>query len=158
MCDYPCFDGACSEYFPTGFGESGQSSNEKRRNMKRVLVVEDDEMVRALLRSMLETAGYEVEELPNGVNASRLQEKNPFDVIILDILMPEKDGFEIIQEFKVKWPTLPIIAISGGGVYSPSDCLRLAKSFGADRNFIKPVERGELLTAVEELLREFPVK
>jgi len=126
--------------------------------MKRVLVVEDDEMVRALLRSMLETAGYEVEELPNGVNASRLQEQNPFDVVILDILMPEKDGFEIIQEFKIKWPSLPMIAISGGGVYSPNDCLRLAKSFGAHRNFVKPVEREELLTAIEELLKQSPVK
>ena len=126
--------------------------------MKRVLIIEDEEMVRSVLRSILEEAGYEVEELPNGINASSAQEKNPFDIVILDILMPEKDGFEIIQEFKVKWPSLPLIAISGGGVYSPHDCLRLAKSFGANRNFIKPIERDELLYAIKELLGELPVK
>jgi DNA-binding response OmpR family regulator len=132
-------------------------SGGKRRIMKRVLIIEDEDMVRSVLRSMLEEAGYEVEELPNGSKASAIHKDNPVDVIILDILMPEKGGFEIIQEFKVRWPSLPIIAISGGGVYSPHDCLRLAKSFGAHRNFVKPIERNELLNAIQELLDETPV-
>jgi len=127
--------------------------------MKRILVIEDDTGQRELFTTMLEEAGYEVIEAPNGKEGLRLFHQQPCDLVLTDIFMPEKEGIETILELKRVGPTVKIIAISGGGHRgsyagrSGADiALEAAKDLGADRTFHKPLKTEHLLVAVDELL------
>lgn len=120
--------------------------------MKRILVIDDEDQVRSMLRMTLEDAGYEVEEAPDGEIGLGIFRKKPTDLIITDILMPEKEGIETILELRRDFPDTKIIAISGGGRFkSPNTFLTMAEHFGADRSFVKPIAHKELLAAVKEL-------
>jgi DNA-binding NtrC family response regulator len=118
------------------------------------MIVEDDTAVRELLREILERAGHEVLDAGNGKEAMALYKISPADLIITNILMPEKEGLETIQELLREDPEIKIIAISGGGQIGPADYLEVARRFGATRTFSKPFDRKELLRAVDELLAE----
>ena len=122
--------------------------------MARILVVDDDEQVRTMLVMTLEEAGYEADEAADGRAAIRRQRENPADLVITDLIMPEKEGLETIMDFRKEWPGAPIIAISGGGRTVQGDYLLHAKHLGAARVFRKPIERSELLGAVRDLLGE----
>ena len=113
--------------------------------MPRILVIEDDEQTRGLLREMLERAGYEVADVANGDLGLKKQRENPCQLVITDILMPDKEGIETIMELRKDDPRVPIIA---GGL----DYLAVAKNLGARRTFAKPVDRRELLAAVADEL------
>jgi DNA-binding response OmpR family regulator len=117
-----------------------------------VLVVEDDVQVRTMLRMILEDAGYRVREASDGYQAIGLHRSCPADLVVTDILMPEKEGFETIMELRTEWPELQIIAITGGGSNDPQSYLELAKKIGAARAFRKPVDQETLLAAVRELV------
>lgn len=120
--------------------------------MGRIMVVEDDKAVRELLREILKRAGHEVIAAGNGKEAIALYQDTPADLVITNILMPEKEGLETIQEMRRDDPDIKIIAISGGGQIGPADYLEIARRFGARRTFSKPFDRKELLAAVDELL------
>jgi YesN/AraC family two-component response regulator len=120
--------------------------------MKRLLVIDDDFFVRDMLERLMRKAGYEVETAENGDEALRLHRRNPVELVITDILMPEKEGLETITEFRKSFPGVKVIAISGGGRIGPANYLKMATLLGADRTFAKPVDTAELLSAVEELL------
>ena len=120
--------------------------------MKRILIIDDDIQIRQMLRQMLEREGYEVNDASNGAEGIELYRDAPFDLIITDIIMPEKEGLETIMELKGDFQYLKIIAISGGGRIDSKDYLKIAKKFGADRTFSKPFDREELLAAIEKLL------
>ena len=122
--------------------------------MVRVLVVEDDEQVRTMLRMTLEQAGYEIEEAADGVAAGLAQRRRPVDLVITDIVMPEQDGLATIIDLRKNYPVTKIIAISGGGSTSPGCYLEPAKALGADLTFPKPITRERLLGAVRELVGE----
>jgi len=122
--------------------------------MVRILVVDDDKEVRGMLRQMLERAGYEVVDAPDGNVALKLYREQPTDLVITDLIMPDKEGIETIMELRRDFPDVKIIAISGGGRVGPRDYLRMAKMLGAQRIFTKPLDRLELLNAIEELLNE----
>ena len=122
--------------------------------MGRIMVVEDDKAVRELLREILKRAGHEVIAAGNGKEAIALYQDTPADLIITNILMPEKEGLETIQEMRRDDPDIKIIAISGGGQIGPADYLEIARRFGAMRTFSKPFDRKELLAAVDELLED----
>ncbi len=120
--------------------------------MKRILVIDDEYQARSMLRMMLECAGYEVEDAPDGEIGIKLYRKSPTDLVITDILMPKKEGIETIIEIRRDFPSARIIAISGGGrLKTPDIFLSMAESFGAARVFAKPVDKDELLDAVREL-------
>ena len=122
--------------------------------MGRILIVEDDKSVRELLHEILKRAGHEVMAAGNGKEAIALHRDSPADLIITNILMPEKEGLETIQEMRREDPEIKIIAISGGGQIGPADYLEVARRFGAMRTFSKPFDRKELLRAVSDLLEE----
>lgn len=120
--------------------------------MERILVIDDDTQIREMLREILEREGYEVEAAENGKDALAIQQADPCDVIITDLIMPEQDGVETIMEFMQRDPTVKIIAISGGGRIGPRDYLEMAEALGAKKTFYKPFKRQEMLAAVKELL------
>ncbi len=121
--------------------------------MPRILVIDDDAQIRDVLRQALERVGYEVVCAPDADSATALCEDGKTDLIITDIVMPEKDGMEAIIEFKKNLPGTKIIAISGGAKIGPYSYLMMAQRLGADRIFTKPLDRGELLAAVHQLLK-----
>lgn len=121
--------------------------------MARILIIDDEEMFRQMLRQMLEMAGYEVVEASEGGEAIGLFRKQPADLVITDIFMPEKEGIATIQEMKKEFPKLKMIAVSGGGNKRCGfEYLQFAESVGADCTLSKPFERQEILDAVEKLL------
>ena len=121
--------------------------------MARILIIDDDEQLLAMLRQTLEREGYEVMEASDGNEGLRRYRENPTDLIITDLIMPEKEGMETIMELRRDFPDVKIIAISGGGRVDPWQYLSIAKSFGVQYTFAKPIERKELLNAVRELLK-----
>ncbi len=120
--------------------------------MARILLVDDDNQIRQMLKMTLEREGYEVLEAENGAIAVRLYKSDPCDLVITDIVMPEKEGIETIMDLRHLNPQVKIIAISGGGRINPDDYLSWARRFGVKYTFNKPVQRKELLGAVADLL------
>jgi len=120
--------------------------------MKRILVIDDDDLTRATIRDMLETSGYEVDEAENGSDGVLKQQDRPFDLIVTDVLMPDKDGIETIIDLKRGYPKLRIIAISGGGTTGNLVFLEMSTTFGADKMLAKPFSKLQLLDAVGSLL------
>jgi YesN/AraC family two-component response regulator len=101
---------------------------------------------------ILRREGYEVVEALNGKAGLKLYRENPTDLIITDLIMPEKEGLETIMELRRDFPDVKIIAISGGGKIDGEEYLFMAQKFGVQRTFAKPVARADLLKAVRELL------
>ena len=122
--------------------------------MAKIIVIDDEPSILLMLKKMLEKAGHEVDIALNGSDGFELFEKFKPDLIITDIIMPQKDGLEVVLELRRKHPDLKIIAISGGGRIHPEGYLPSAKHFGADLIFQKPLVQKELLQAVSNLLNE----
>ncbi len=120
--------------------------------MARILVIDDEDELRTMLRQMLEHAGHEVSEAVNGAVGIEIYERDKPDLIITDIIMPEKEGVETIIALRRANPELPIIAISGGGRLDATDFLSMAKKLGARHTLTKPFRRDQLLEAVGECL------
>jgi len=120
--------------------------------MSRILVIDDDELVRRMIREMLTGQGHEVEDLPSGENAVSLQRLKAFELLITDIIMPGKEGLETIRDFRNAFPRVKIIAISGGGRIGFAPYLETARVLGAHKTMAKPFRPAELLGVVEELL------
>lgn len=122
--------------------------------MARILVVDDEPEVLLLLTDILESVGYEVVTATNGEEGLRQYQRGNVDLIVTDIIMPDKEGLESIMDYKQLNPEVKIIAISGGARIGPHTYLKMAEKFGARRVFSKPFRNKELLDAVEELLAE----
>jgi YesN/AraC family two-component response regulator len=120
--------------------------------MKRLLIIDDDFFVRDMLERLMRKAGFDVATAENGADALKLHRSNPADLVITDIIMPEKEGLETITEFRRFFPAVKVIAISGGGRIGPANYLKMATLLGADRTFAKPVDTTQLLSSVKELL------
>ena len=120
--------------------------------MSKILIIDDEPYILLMLKKMLEKAGYEVDLASNGRQGLELFQKDSADMVITDIIMPDKEGLEIIMEMKQTHPDLKIIAISGGGRISPESYLECAKHFGASRVFQKPFRQKELMLAVKDLM------
>ncbi len=118
----------------------------------RILVIDDDPQIRALLKCFFEREGYEVAEGSNGQEGLLVYREKPADLVVTDLIMPEREGIETIIEFRREFPGVKIIAISGGGFIGPEEYLCLAQKFGAERTFAKPFMLNEVLMAVQELL------
>lgn len=116
--------------------------------MTKILIIEDEEMVRTTIQQILLKAGYEVEVSSNGKLGLEKQKKKPADIVVTDIIMPEKDGIETTIEIRDHFPNTKIIAISGGGRIKNLNFLEYAKQMGADVILAKPFTREELLGAI----------
>jgi len=125
-------------------------------NGKRVLVIDDEDMIRDVIKVILTDAGYQVIGAVNGEEGLRKLESQDFDLVITDILMPEKEGVETIIEIKKSRPQMRIIAISGGGRASNLYPLKIANKIGADGTLPKPFEPEDLLKLVHEVIAAPP--
>ena len=120
--------------------------------MNKILVIEDNVDFGLTLCAVLNDSGYDTTHALNGfVGLSKFKD-NSYDLVIVDIFMPEKDGLETIQELRANFPETKIIAISGGGKYGNFDYLICSIEFGADLSIEKPFDNEVILKAVKDLL------
>ena len=117
--------------------------------MPTILIIEDEESIRLLLRSVLEAAGYEVTEATTGRQGLELYRHRPTDLVITDILMPELNGLELLLALTQEFIHAKVIAISGA--QEEKIILDVAKILGARQTFRKPFSLPQLLDAVREL-------
>ena len=123
--------------------------------MARILIIDDDVDFLKMLRQMLEHAGHTVIDAPNGMVGAKLFREERPELMITDIFMPEQEGIQTIMELKREFPTMRIIAMSGGGGRKGSfGVLERAEILGADRSLSKPFARQEMLKAIRELVDE----
>jgi CheY-like chemotaxis protein len=115
---------------------------------KKILIVDDEPQIREIISMTLENEGYETYTAENGIIALENFNKLKFDLVIIDLIMPEKEGIETIVEIK-KIKDIPIIAISGGGSFSPVQYLEIAKKLGADAKLTKPISSKKLIETVK---------
>ena len=127
---------------------------DEEQKMGLILNIDDDDQLRGMLRQTLEGVEYEVKDAPNGKEGLRLFRENPADLVITDLIMPEKEGIETIKELRQEYPEVKIIAMSGGGRSGPKGYLKVAKGLGAQCTLTKPLERDEFLKTVMELINE----
>jgi YesN/AraC family two-component response regulator len=125
--------------------------------MARILIIDDEPQIRSMLKLMLERDGYEVVEAPDGVEGIRVYRQNPADLIITDLIMPNKDGIGMIIDLKKEFPEVKIIAMSGGGLNKPDGYLKGAKKLGASCTLTKPIDREEILRVVAAILKNTPL-
>jgi YesN/AraC family two-component response regulator len=121
--------------------------------MALILIIDDEPQIRSMLKLMLERDGHEVAEAPDGVEGIKIHRQNPADLIITDLIMPNKDGIGMIIELKKEYPNVKIIAMSGGGLNKPEGYLKGAKKLGAACTLTKPIDRDEMLKAIKDVLR-----
>ena len=122
--------------------------------MARVLIIDDEAMIRDMLVQILEREGYETITASDGKDGIKIYRENPADLIITDLIMPEKDGIETIMELRQDAKDVKIIAMSGGGKIDPETYLQIAKTMGAVEIITKPFDLRELLKTIQELLEQ----
>ena len=121
--------------------------------MALILIIDDEPQIRSMLKLMLERDGYEVAEAPDGIEGIRVFRQNPAELIITDLIMPNKDGIGLIIDLKKEFPNVKIIAMSGGGLNKPEGYLKGAKKLGAACTLTKPIDRDEMLRAIKDVLK-----
>jgi CheY-like chemotaxis protein len=126
--------------------------------MRRILVVDDDALVGQAIRAWLKQHGYRVSTAGSGEEGLALLERSTFDLLVVDIFMPNMRGFESIRVFHERAPKIPLIAISGGAFGDPEttgpDFLRLAGRLGATRCLRKPFKPSTLLGVIDNCLTD----
>jgi DNA-binding response OmpR family regulator len=121
--------------------------------MARILLVDDEASVRELMAIVLEAEGYSVTKAGDGNSALAALERESFDLVITDLVMPGKEGIETIMDIRQRWPQLKVIAMSGGGRGSANDYLDMAAQLGARRTLEKPFGSEDLVALVAEVLK-----
>lgn len=119
--------------------------------MSRILILDDDADIRHTLREMLTHAGHDIREASDGDAGLRMVRQFHPEIVVTDIFMPERDGLEVIRAVKRDFPTVKIVAISGGGRYGELSYLEMSKTFGADGLLLKPFTRRDVLAVMQHV-------
>jgi DNA-binding response OmpR family regulator len=121
--------------------------------MARIAVVDDDPDVRDFISVILTEDGHEVVTADDGLSAQTVIAATPPDLMVLDILMPNRDGLATILELRREGRGFPILAMSAGGMMDSGYLLKTAKTFGADDALFKPFSPEQLRNGVNALLQ-----
>jgi CheY-like chemotaxis protein len=122
--------------------------------MAVVVVVDDDPTIRMIAAELLREGEHEVVAAADGDEALTILAGMKVDLVVMDMLMPNKDGLETIIEARGLYPDLRILAISSGGRVGVGDLLRMARLFGADETYVKPLRMDTFGATVDRLLAE----
>ena len=120
---------------------------------RTVLVIEDDPAIRRGIVDALRYANFGVCECSDGARAAAMAIESAIDLVLLDVMLPGRDGFSILEELRAAKPTLPVIMVTARG--AESDRVR-GLNVGADDYVVKPFSAKELLARVEAVLRRSP--
>ncbi|NLR92734.1 MULTISPECIES: response regulator transcription factor [Flammeovirga] len=116
----------------------------------KILLVEDDRIIASLVKKYLDIRGYAVNHAEDGVEGMKEFDKADYDLIIMDVMMPHKDGYTLAEEIRAKDPYIPILFMSSNNL--PKDKIK-AFRIGADDYVTKPVNVEELLLRIEVILK-----
>ncbi len=118
--------------------------------MTRILITDDEAKIRSLIAKYAAHEGFETEEACNGMEAVEKCEKNSYDLVIMDIMMPELDGFSAVKEIKKTQPDMPFIMLSAlGEEYDKIHGFDL----GVDDYVVKPFSTKELMMRIQAILK-----
>jgi DNA-binding response OmpR family regulator len=117
----------------------------------RVLVIDDNDDFRKLALLWFQIHGIEAQGAANGVEGLDMQRKNPAEIVVTDIFMPEKEGIETIQDLRREFPAAKIIAMTGRESLTDYDVFQVARELGVVKTFKKPFKLDDLVAAVEEI-------
>jgi len=127
--------------------------------MARILVIDDDDLVRGTVQAILATAGHEISLASNGEQGLSVLEGETFDLVIMDVFMPQKEGIETIRDMRRLGIETAVIVMTGGPTQRPDgtrpagvNYLQMARAFGATGTLQKPFTRQQLLTLVDQCL------
>lgn len=121
--------------------------------MNKILIIDDTRSIRETMKEILEEYNFSVYTAEDGIDGLKKAEQVLPDIIISDLFMPEKDGFEVVKEFKSKSKNSGIIIMSGFGTPSTnSSFLKAAKQMGADAVIRKPIDYDVLLDNIKNIL------
>lgn len=120
--------------------------------MSTILVVEDDRQMGEMICRTVEAEHWKCLSAKDGNEALRLCEEHEVDAVVCDLIMPEKEGIETIVEMRQRWPGLPVLAISGGGMRPGEHYLEIARRIGVRETLAKPFEPDELVARLRSLL------
>jgi len=118
--------------------------------LAQILIMDDDASVRTALKTLLQKEGHEITEAHNAAEGAKIYSTSAPDLIITDLLMPERDGVEALLELRSQYPNIKTIVISGDA----PEFLPIVEDLGAGRTIAKPFKNDEVLAAVKELLDE----
>ena len=124
----------------------------KKADMQSILVIDDDKLMCMALARILVSAGYTVTQAFDGDEGLQLYRTYGFDLVITDLIMPDKEGIQIIRELRKENSNIRIIAMSAGGRGGATDYLKWARLMGAKQCLSKPIKREDLLNAVSTVL------
>ena len=119
---------------------------------KRILIIDDSEIDLMILEEILVQAGYKVTQASDGKEGMEIFRTQPFDLVITDMIMPEKLGIEVLLEMKEDFPEAKVIAISAGDEFGLELDLEMARKIDVP-TISKPFQPEEILDAVRKLLR-----
>lgn len=120
--------------------------------MARIIIIDDQDAIRSIVRRTLERHGHTVVEAPDGQAGMRLLLEQPVDLVITDIFMPGQDGIETLRAVRKDFPGVPVIVMSGGSRIGDLDLREAAEVLGAVRTIQKPFGAHEILKVVSEVL------
>ncbi len=127
-------------------------ASESGHKAASILVIDDDKLMCLALAKILTSAGYNVVQACDGDEGLKLYRAQAFDLVITDLIMPDKEGIQIIRELRKENSSIRIIAMSAGGRGGATDYLKWARLMGAKQCLSKPIKREDLLGAVESVL------
>jgi CheY-like chemotaxis protein len=129
-------------------------TDKKETALRTILVIEDQGELRGLVTATLEQAGYHVVAATTGRDANKAFAGARIDLVLTDLLMPDRDGIEMIRDLRGSRPDLPIVAMSGGGRMPAAFYLKLARALGAKAILEKPFSNQQLLLTIALALPE----
>ncbi len=121
--------------------------------MARIIVIDDQEPIRRIVRRALENDGHQVFEASDGEAGMALLEREPADVVITDIFMPGMDGIQTLREIRKRFPAIKVIAMSGGDSTGMMDLRRDAELLGAVKSLQKPFNARDIVDLVQTVLK-----
>lgn len=141
----------CSNSFARSCDDLGRSpvSSVRSLNPRRILLVDDNEELRNSIEKALRAAGHDVVTAGNGKEALACAVRYTIDVVLLDVLMPEKDGLETLRELRREHSRLPVIIMSGGGQFGCEVFIGAARVLGARMILLKPFTAQEVIEAID---------
>jgi DNA-binding NtrC family response regulator len=120
-----------------------------------ILVVDDDAIVIKSCKRILEAEGFEVSTVPGADKALEVLKNSDFDILLIDVKMPGRDGMYLMREIKKNWPEIPTIVMSG---YPTPETITEVLRLGATLFIPKPFKPDELIKSVRQVLKKVPVK
>ena len=122
--------------------------------MAKILVIDDEDLVCEMLEMTISDMGHDVMTVSDGAEGIKKLGQEQFDLIITDLIMPEKDGLEFIKDMNLMSNEIPIIVMSGGSRIGNVDFLEVASQMGAKYTFFKPVDHEDLEQAIIDCLSQ----